>query len=347
MTTQPKSYEHDRTIWEQCAGTYERQIVRGHPDVTAYESFEHSLIEKLVLHLTRDMSLQLHCYDFGCGSGRIHTLLAPLLMPANAFDGETALKDGGLVHVGGIDFSTSMVELAQRNLYDAGFGNLCPERLSFDTGSAFDVPPYTGMHLPLAVSVCNSIGVMQGEEGARSLFRTMQRFVKPNNGIALISCYSLEAVEGYALGNYESTMDVSGQPRWLEPDTYSSRDYTLLPKFYKRAHDPETTIIVDVYDREYKRVHENFVLHRNRELVDEVIRTGHVITSHDYHSRWYAPDQIIAWMRKYWGDNGTLWHIPALRLDRLRGEPAQLAIVDYSGAFEPLGHSWDLTPLNL
>ncbi len=347
MITQPHRYEHDRAIWEQCAITYERQIVRGHPDVTAYESFEHSFIDKLVLFLTRDRSLTLDCYDFGCGSGRIHTLLAPFLKDSSSTSEGKRIhpKKGGLNHVGGIDFSEQMIEIARQNLVSAGLASLYPEYLAFDIGSAFDVEPYTGEHIPLALSVCNSIGVMQGEEGACNLFKVMQRYVKPKNGIALISCYCREAVEGYALGNYESTMDVSGQPCWLTPNSYAKPGNTLVPNCYKRAYDREQTILVDVFNNDNKCIEHNFKLYRNSDAVKKVIETGHIDTYNEYHSNWYSTEKIKDWMREFWED-GTLWHIPGYQLDRLRGEPAQLAVVDYNGAFEPLARNWNLTPLN-
>lgn len=346
MNTQSLRYQHDRSIWDQCATTYERQIVRGHPDVTAYESFEHSFIEKLVLFLTRDRSLTIDCYDFGCGSGRIHTLLAPFLFTAvSESKTQNSLSSGKLVHVGGIDFSKQMIELAKQNLTSSGLDTLYPEYLSFDIGSAFDVAPYTGPHTPLAVSVCNSIGVMQGEEGARNLFRTMHDYIKERKGIALISCYCLEAVESFALGNYESTMDVSGQPCWLTPETYTGNDCTLLPNYYKRAHDKDPNIIIDVIDSENKCIERNFKLTRDPDKVKKVIQTGQIDTFNGYRSLWYSTKQIRYWMKELW-TGGTLWHIPGIQLDRLRGEPAQLAVIDYNGAFEALARTWNLRPLS-
>ena len=341
-------YEHDRSIWDGCASDYERQIVRGHPDVTAYESFEHSFIERLALFLTGDCGRDLHVYDFGCGSGRIHQLLAPLIeRTVPETDGAKASgRSGGTVrHVGGIDFSENMIELARRNLDEEGFGMLYPGRLSFDVGSAFDVLPYLADAMPLAVSVCNSIGVMQGPEGARRLFSSMGRYVRSRKGIAVISCYRREAVAGYALGNYESTMDVCGQPGWLAPDTYAGRQYTLVPHSYKRAHDPDPRITVDVFSAAGDCVKRDHELVRDAAAVRKTIATGNIRTFNGYRSQWYAMNRIKEWMREFWGD-GMLWHIPGSRLDRLRGEPAQLAIVDYSGAFGLLAKQWKLRPLS-
>jgi SAM-dependent methyltransferase len=348
MTALQQRYEHDRSIWEQCATTYERQIVRGHPDVTAYESFEHSFIDRLTIHCTRDCNLQLYCYDFGCGSGRIHTLLAPQLFPCSS--GETAEQQrantaGKVVHIGGIDFSEQMIKLAEQNLIEAGLQKLYPHYLSFDIGSAFDVPAYSGSHTPLALSVCNSIGVMQGPEGARNLFKVMNHYVRQKCGIAIISCYCKEAVSDFALGNYESTMDVCGQPCWLKPDNYASPANTLIPRYYKRAHDSDPDIIVDIFDSDKKCLQKNFRLTRDPESIKKVITTGEIDTYSGYHSHWYGTDQIKEWMMELWSD-GALWHIPGRSLDLLRGEPAQLAVVDYSGAFASIARTWNLTQLN-
>jgi SAM-dependent methyltransferase len=343
-TQQERRYHLDRNVWNRCASTYEQRIVRGHPDVTAYESFEHSMLEKLVLFLTRDCRSNLAVYDFGCGSGRIHQLLIPFLPPASGNGAWNAPGSGGVLHVGGVDFSEKMIAIALANLKESGGGNLYPDYLSYDVGSAFDVQPYVGEAVPLAVSVCNSIGVMQGPEGAAQLFRTMGNHVRERSGIALISCYRREAVAGYALGNYESTMDVCGKPAWLQPAAYADGSYTLVPQYYKRAYDESPDITVDVLDGEGNCVERDVVLTRDERAVQEVVTTGEIRTGTDYQSHWYSDGQVRQWMREHWGD-ATLWHIPGSRIDRLRGEPAQLAIGDFGGTFAPLARRWGLEPM--
>jgi len=44
----------------------------GHPDVTAYESFEEDLLDRVLLYLARERKKRLGLYDVGCGSGRLH-----------------------------------------------------------------------------------------------------------------------------------------------------------------------------------------------------------------------------------------------------------------------------------
>ncbi|MBN1761134.1 MAG: hypothetical protein JW863_22590, partial [Chitinispirillaceae bacterium] len=283
---QEQRYRQERTVWDRCADTYEQQIVRGHPDVTAYESFEHSVMERMALFLTRDCGTDLAVYDFGCGSGRIHRFLTSFL-PASkaAADKNRDVSDqcrGMVRHVGGVDFSENMITLALKNLEDAGMKHLHPAYLSYDVGSAFDVPPYTGNALPLAVSVCNSIGVMQGPEGAAKLFESMGRYVREQKGIALISCYCREAVAGYALGNYESTMDVCGQPAWLEPDTWAREGYTIVPRYYKRAYDASPEITVDVFDTNGICIQRGVVLIRDEAKVRTTVETGQIETCTEY-----------------------------------------------------------------
>lgn len=350
MALQYSAIERDRSVWDGCADIYERKIVNGHPDVTAYETFEHGFIDRLVTHLTRDCNHTLHCYDFGCGSGRIHELLVPHLHAGTSnnadFTEPPEFHSGRIAHIGGIDFSERMINLARSKLNEAGYGGLFPGRLSFDIGSAFDVPPYTGEHTPLAISVCNSIGVMQGPEGACKLFRAMGNYVRERKGIAMISCYCREAVADYALGNYESTMDVSGQPCWLKPRTFASAGYRLIPRYFKRAYDRSPAITVDVLDSSGSLVQSGFTLERDPQAVEKVIATGVIETYGDYRSRWYGTELIMSWMREFWHD-GTLWHIPGARLDRLHGEPAQIALLDLSGSFDSLARTWNLQPLPL
>ena len=38
-----EKYEKDKTTWDECAATYEKQIVGGHPDILAFENFEEDL----------------------------------------------------------------------------------------------------------------------------------------------------------------------------------------------------------------------------------------------------------------------------------------------------------------
>ncbi|MCA1810027.1 MAG: hypothetical protein LC725_11360, partial [Lentisphaerae bacterium] len=68
----PERYARDQKIWDDCAQAYEAAIVHGHPDVTAYENFEEDLLDRILLFLARDARQELHLYDVGCGSGRLH-----------------------------------------------------------------------------------------------------------------------------------------------------------------------------------------------------------------------------------------------------------------------------------
>jgi SAM-dependent methyltransferase len=348
--------ERDRRVWNECAGTYEERIVCGHPDVLAYESFEEDLLDRMLAFLAREQDSSLALFDVGCGSGRLHLryglkatrtdALPEADVPrvaseragwaAYAYDPLLAAK---LDCVGGLDFSSEMLALAGKKLRDAGLGSLLGSRLRLDRGSAFDLSPMVGPVVPVVVCVCNSIGVMQGPEGAEKLFASIERAVGSVGGIGFISAYRKEAVGSFALGNYESTMDVCGQPKWLTPDTFAGVQYRKVPKGYKRAHDPSDVVEVDVFDQEGKRVAESHRLVRNPDLVRTTTETGHIQTHSDYESRWYSFAQFEHWISSCWGGHKA-WHLLGAELDVMRGEPAQIAILDPRERLTGLFHRW-------
>ena len=349
-------YERDRKVWDGCARTYERQIVSGHPDVTAYEEFEEDLLDRMLHYLLGEQSRTLRLLDVGCGSARLHRRFGlqmvddrqiPLDQAArirasrarqNGCAYESLIADR-LRSIEGIDFSAEMIALAGEKLTEAGLGRLLGSRLKLIRGSAFDLTPMDPAPLPLLVSVCNSIGVMQGTDGAMALFRSMRRAVETAGGIALISAYRKEAVSSFALGNYETTMDVCGQPRWLEPDTYAGAGYLQIPWGYKRAHDADPKVTVDVVGRDGKLVLKGHDLWRNSREVARTIESGHIRTYTDYESRWYSFDQFESWIGELWAGCNT-YHLAGKRLDAMRAEPVQLAILDPRGLLEGLMERW-------
>jgi SAM-dependent methyltransferase len=349
-------YNRDRVVWDECAETYEARIVGGHPDVLAYEAFEEDLLDRTLLHLIRECGRKVSVYDVGCGSARLHLRYGLKTVDPESLGGADrkrvlAVREGragfaadpllasGIDSVAGIDFSAKMIELAERKLADAGLGVWIGGKLLLKRGSAFELEPMESDPLPVAVSVCNSIGVMQGPAGASQLFRSMRRAVESAGGVAIVSAYRGEAVETYALGNYESTMDVCGQPRWLEPVTYAGGDHIQIPRAYKRAHDPDPGITVDVFAKSGERVERGHRLHRNPDAVRETVRTGHIRTWSDYESRWYAWDRFDEWIREHW-DGLPAYHLAGQELDSLRAEPAQLAVLDPRGFLEGLIERW-------
>lgn len=342
-------YKHDRKIWDACAKAYEAAIVLGHPDVTAYEHFEEDLIDRMLLFLIRDLKQEIHLYDVGCGTGRLHLRyglksldpstrdpesMVCRLQTMNAHFQYAPIIAPGLKRVGGVDFSTEMLELARRKIACAGLEDILDTRLYFEQGSAFELQPFPPMPMPVVVTLCNSIGVMQGPEGAQLLFQAMRRAVEDAGGIAIISAYCREAVADYALGNYESTMDASGQPVWLTPDTYASTEFIQQPKAYKRAGDRSDRILVDVYDLEGASIKKEHMLYRDPDAVAETIASGHIRTYHEYESRWYATEQFHDWITQWWPEKQS-WHIAGRSLDALRGAPAQLAILDAGNHLRP------------
>lgn len=350
------SYTRDQRVWDTCASVYEDRIVGGHPDVTAYESFEEDLLDRVLLYLARERKKQLYLYDVGCGSGRLHlryamkTTSAVQLPPSDArvltkarqvhpsyaFDPLLAER---IVSVGGVDFSAQMLELAKAKLRANGLGSRLDHGLYFDRGSAFELQPMDREPFPVAISVCNSVGVMQGPEGAIELFKAMRRAVENAGGIAIISGYRREAVATFALGNYESTMDVSGQPRWLTPDEYATSSYMQVPRAYKRAHSTDSCVVVDVRAADGTLVKEGHVLTRDKDAVRRTVETGHIRTYTDYTSHWYAFDAFETWINAHWPASQS-YHIAGRDLDVLRGEPIQLAILDMNGELKGLLQRW-------
>ena len=323
-----ESFRRDRDVWDACASTYEDHIVHGHPDVQAFLDFEEDLLDRLLLYLMRDCDRELRLHDVGCGSGRLHLRYGHRMAPRTSTRTEPSLA-AKLKVVSGLDFSAQMLELARRKLTAAGLEPLVGTRLLLEEGSAFEMAPLPASPLPVAVALCNTLGVMQGPPGASRLFSSMRKVVE-DGGIAMISCYRAEAVEGFALGNYESTMDVSGQPRWLVPADYATEGNVLVPRQYKRAYDSEPTITVDVHARDGSTIKTGLVLTRDPAAVAETVRAGHVRTYTDYESRWYGYEQIHAWIAEHWS-GATTFHIAGQNIDALRGAPAQLAFVDFSG----------------
>lgn len=325
------AFRRDRQVWDACASNYEEQIVHGHPEVQAYLDFEEDLLDRLLLFLVRDCRREVRLHDVGCGSGRLHLRYGRQFLPQPSTRTEASLVQG-LKIVSGLDFSAQMLGIARRNLAKAGLETLVGSRLLLEEASAFDMTSLPNEPLPLVVALCNTIGVMQGPAGASKLFFAMRRAAEAG-GIAMISCYSREAIESFALGNYESTMDVSGQPRWLAPADFATGGNVLVPRAYKRAHDSDPTITVDVRAPDGHLLHSGLVLERVPAVVEETIRTGHVLTYTDYESRWYGFDQIDDWIAEHWSGART-FHLPGRALDSLRGAPAQLAFVDFSGQLE-------------
>lgn len=313
-------YQNDKKVWDSCAVTYEDQIVSGHPDVVAYEKFEEDFLDKILLYLNQNAERSLRIIDVGCGSGRLHVRYGKYV------------KIPSIKNVIGVDFSEKMLEIARLKLKQEGIDGLSSPVLKFKQGSAFDLLPEEASELPVAVNLVNSIGVMQGEKGAQKLFSAMRRCVEHAGGIAIISCYQRAYVKQYALPQYESTLDVCGQPAWLKPDTFASDKYILKPKYFKRANQDETSLDVEVYENN-KLIKPSFLLYRDKRLTDQVIKTGKIITYSDYESNWYSFSQIEDWMQEYW--NGLpIYHIPTQVLDPEKAEAGQLAILDINNTLK-------------
>lgn len=329
--TLEKRYRDDLVTWDRCAADYERAIVCGHPDVRAYEDFEEDFLDALLRYLLLKGEGPLRLLDAGCGSARIHLRYGLKMSPSvpNTPGRDIAydpLIASGLNGIDGVDFSSEMLDIARQKLSTAGISPRIRNLLRLRQGSAFDPAPEFVKGLPVAMAVCNTIGVMQGPEGARRLFQALRKEVEQEGGIALISAYRHDAVSNYALGNYESTMNVSGQPYWLQPLRFTSRDVVPIPLEMKRAFDSNPTIRVGINRPDGTRL-EECILKRDPKAVQEVIATGHIRTLWDYESYWYPMDQVAEWIATYWG-RLPVWHIDGRQIDALRAWPVQLAILD-------------------
>lgn len=348
-----EKYKSDQIVWDECADTYERQIVGGHPDILAYEDFEEDFLDRLLIYLSRNQDKKIKLMDIGCGSGRLHLRYGAKCVPLDQTDENSALakfKAGkpnlsfdkalceSLDEVWGIDFSQNMLDLAKSKFEEAGLVDHDHVKLSLEQGSAFELKPEPDDVLPVAICLVNSIGVMQGPAGAVELFKSMRNAVEKAGGIAIISNFQQEYVGSYALGQYESTMDVSGQPVWVEPDDYASDEFTQIPRKYKRAHSTEDELIVDVFDANGKLVKENHVLKRNPDKVKQTIETGDINTHSDYESHWYSFEIMDEWIKQNWGEKS--YHIPTKKFDVVRAEPAQFSIYDPANHLGKLLTRW-------
>ena len=356
MDTLQKKYAIDKNTWDDCAETYERQIVGGHPDIAAFEHFEEDFLDRILSFLCRNQDRPVKLMDIGCGSGRLHLrygiktkkLVEPSLnnplslvrLSSNHLAYDPVLSKG-LKEVWGIDFSQNMIDLAKSKLENVGLDDGSDIALTFETGSAFDLQEESNDVLPVAICLVNSIGVMQGFEGARELFKSMRRAVEKAKGIAIISCYQQEYIESYGLGQYESTMDVSGQPIWMTPDTYVSPDFKQVPKYYKTAHSNENTLAVDVLDDQGKLVKNDYILKRDPQKTALTIESGDINTFSDYKSHWYSFNHIDSFISEHWNPTCS-HHIKTKILDAIRAEPAQLAILDCGDHLKPLFDQWDI-----
>jgi SAM-dependent methyltransferase len=350
-------YDRDRKTWDECAETYETHIVGGHPDILAFEEFEEDMLDRMLRFLTKTQDRPIKLMDIGCGSGRLHVRYGlktatgarseQLRAQASLEGDESATAYDpviaeGLGEVWGIDFSQCMIDLAEKKIAGMGLDESASIKLTLEQGSAFEMKPQPEDVLPIAICLVNSIGVMQGAEGAAALFASMRRAVESAGGIAVVSCYRQKYLGSYALGQYESTMDVSGQPRWLVPDTYASTGYKLVPRRYKLAHSREDTIEVDVFDAGGALVKKGHILTRDPAKTEEVLETGDITTHSDYRSHWYSFDEIDALIADHWKGAGV-YHIKTGALDVLRAEAAQLAIFDPGDRLKNLLELWNVS----
>jgi hypothetical protein len=332
----------ERALWENCAKSYEDLIVQGHPDIRAAESLEEEWLGHLLRKRAGETPKEIHIVEAGCGSARVLVQLAAAATEPQALgQNDRALLQAyrrshpeGTFHAGwahvcgellGVDFSRSMLVLADERFLRSGLSHwIRSRRARLIHGSAFHLPE-TASGQPWVICLLNSIGVMQGEEGARALLRSVRQ-AAGKNGIGFVSAYRAEAMATHGLGQYESTLEVAGIPEWLEgdlPGGCRARCRQII-----RAGQGGPRLAVDWLDSSGAKVGEG-EFRRNSVLVERVCETGQVATRSGYRSRWYPGSLMAQMIREEWGEAG--WQMSPGGLDRLRGSPLQWLWFDPTG----------------
>jgi SAM-dependent methyltransferase len=352
-----RRYDEDKDIWDSCAEIYEEKIVRGHPDIAMMEDFEESLLDAILRCVAEKTSRPIKLFDLGCGSGRLHIRYGAKTTSIKELPDDhpvSQLKEHKpeleydpvleqrLGEIEGVDFSQKMINLAEAKVDEYCINDTSSVEFTLTRGSAFEVEHNGREYLPVAVCLINSIGVMQDEAGAARLFEAMRNVVEDAGGVALISCYRKSYLPYYGLGQYESTLTVSGQPVWLVPDTYAGDKYVLEARRYKRAYSGDNTVVADVYSEDGDKIEEGFILCRDPEAVAETVRDGRIRTHSGYNSRWYSFNRMNEWIEGFWA--GDRYHIESKELDVIRAEPGQLAIMDCERNLGKLFERWGATP---
>jgi len=332
----------ERALWESCAKSYEDLIVQGHPDIRATESLEEEWLGYLLREKAMESTKEIHVVEAGCGSARVLVQLAAAATEAQALGQvDRALLQAyrrnhpeGTFHAGwaqacgellGVDFSRSMLVLADKRFLRSGLSHwIQSRRARLIHGSAFHLPE-TAPGQSWVICLLNSIGVMQGEQGARALLRSVRQ-AAGKNGIGFVSAYRAEAMATYGLGQYESTLEVAGIPEWLDGDLREgcrARSRQMI-----RTGQGGFRLVVDWLDSSGTKVGEG-ELRRNPVRVERVCETGEVVTRSGYRSRWYPWSQMAQMVWEEWGEAG--WQMSPGGLDRLRGSPLQWLWFDPTG----------------
>jgi SAM-dependent methyltransferase len=338
-----KKEKQDRRNWIRCAEAYERQIVSGHPDIHGYERFEEDFIDRLLLNLLPRSDRRVALTDFGCGSGRVllrvgsqcvdRAILSEKdlsLLNQRTFEHPelawNPLFNERINSLCGIEFSSPMINIAKNKIRTAGLGVLMKsQKIRFVVGSAFETRKVTKGVLPLDICLMNSIGVMQGVTGAKKLIRLIYRRACQYRGIGIISFYQRESLETCGLQQYESTMEVSGLPDWIDSGNLPVGGYKFRNKSFQRGLNSDPVLFSDVFRRNGRKIASVAFL-RDVKKVQKTIQTGIIRTSTGYESHWYGWNQVEEWVRVL-SLKGVL-HVKGKWLDPLRAHPLQLLIVD-------------------
>ncbi|MGD8780012.1 MAG: class I SAM-dependent methyltransferase [Ignavibacteria bacterium] len=318
--------EESKKKWDKYAVNYDKHIVNGHPDIVNFIKFEEEFINNILLFLSARQSRPLKLFDVCSGSGRIHNYYYNLYKNSN----EETVFPSKLKWIHGIDISKNLLDIAKNKLeFDTGTDSKEIDKLkfSFEQKSAFDLSFENNDFITVATNLLNTIGVLQPPEGSQKLFKSIRDLTEKNGGIGIISCFEKKYVETHALNQYESTMQVSGQPIWTFPNEYTSSGYTFVPKEYKTKGNVSHDTVVDVIDKNGDIIRENFTIKRNFSKTHSTILSGNVKTFTGYESMWYSYEVIDQWIKKYW-DGLPAYHFETQTIDKTKAEAGQIAILD-------------------
>ena len=312
----------DTDFWNSKADAYDKDIVKGHPDIVAFENFEMLLVDDILKEIAKKNDAPIKLIDLCTGTGRIFEHY--LSMPENKYP-------EALTSIHGIDISQRALEISGKKINELKSNR--DIKTSLEQRSVLDLEIEPDSSIPVFVNLNNAIGNLQGPDGAEQLFKRINELVKKTNGIAIISCFLREYIEQYALNQYESTMQVYGQPNWLESNSYTSRENTITSKETKVKGDSSTKITCDILGKDNEILEEDLTLQRSPSKTRAVVLTGNIKTHLGYSTMWYSDSIIEQWIKKYWSEF-TTYHIFTRDLDQERAEFGQLAIIDGNNYLE-------------
>jgi SAM-dependent methyltransferase len=335
-----------KKLWDEQTDLYEEDTIdcNGQPDIIRYQNFEYDLMDK-VLSLVlknRDVNRKITLIDFGCGSGKLHIRYGCKMIDSDDISDPDDRKKlnrlrrsmfglqydehfkNGMDRIIGIDFSENMIDLAKIKTHSAGLTQDLDSKLIFKQGYVHEFDMDVGDTIPIVACMINTIGIMQGVEGARKAIWAMERIIG-KDGLGVISMYRKDKVEKYALCRYESVMESDGQPIWLIPIVHAEKDVIIKPKAYKTALHDTDTLPAMIFCSGGNAPIQTMIFRRDPNIVKETVETGVIRTHTGYYSKWYSREEMEDILSDIFGTSYKI--VDAEKFDYLRGEVGQIAFV--------------------